>query len=999
MTSTLTLRTYLDSRRTTGTNWNITGLGPTKGSINPTDENKNWLGKYAIPPDEYEAFLTLVHDHVFTKGRACSLLEKHKPQSPILIDLDFRYAGGGPLRRRFTSEQVREFVAAYADAFARFFGPLPDGAPLQFYVMAKPGAETEKDVHKDGIHIVCPTISTVPEIQYALRGWLLQNGVIERIFGPTEMVNEPSDCLDISVVARNNWFLYGACKPDKAWYKVTDIFAAEIPEEYDPTDPITADHLEAENPTSVTPLQLLKMLSIQLGHEAPTDISLRTGTPRTEVEWTQLLQRWGKGSNWARTKSPGVFGAKPAGGAGDPGDFSLDSESETPMKGGGSAIAVTGGGSAAASASASGDMIQVSGLTVPRGAKISTEELSQVYKLVRECLNPVRRAKNYHDWVNLGLLLHNISSTDETCMVWGEFSRRVPGYGGTSDKDFREKWKLLPDEVSAQQKGKKALSIGTLHWWAKEDSPAAYRHILNEANTEMAFINDSGTHVSVADLVVKMYQHEFRCCPARKGTSAAAMDWYQFPPDEHTWRSLKTWHRLRERLSSEVRNVYIAADVRVAQREMATTDPSERERLQEKRKKLLKVEQYLQNYTFKESVMKESTEKFYDEDFLGNMNKDASLIGFSNGVLELRHQGTDGEPHIHFRDGRPDDCISFQMGRGIVGLDSIRYIPYDPTAPAPEHIEILEFFSKIYPDPVLREYCLTLFSACLEGTNAEQLFYIMTGTGGNGKSMIVDLMSKTFGEYQETLPVTAITRKRADAGSANPEMIVIKDKRFVSMMEPEEGEKINTSLMKQLTGGDVVKARGLFQDQDQFIVTARIFMSCNDLPPVSSMDDGTWRRIRVIPHVSRFVPPGVATNPEANVFSRDPFLSTKIVRWRPFFAGLLAWYYETKYLRGKLVEPEQVKAASDMYRETNDSFSAFCSDSLVKEMGAELRVGDMMIYYKQWTKMNAGKKVMQKKEIMERMTKVYGAPVEGKVFVGVRLAEDGEDISGNYVSL
>lgn len=996
MTSTppLTLRTYLDSRRTTATNWNLTGLGPSKVSTTPFDENKNWLGKYLVPDDEYDAFLTLVHDHVFNKGRACSLLEKHKPQSPILIDLDFRYAGGGPLRRRFTSEQVREFVASYADAFARFFGPLSDGQPLQFYVMTKPGAETEKDTHKDGIHIVCPTICTTPEIQYALRGWLLQNGVIERVFGPTGMTNEPTDCFDISVIARNNWFLYGACKPDKAWYKVSDIFAVEIPEEYDVAEPLTADHLEAESVADILPLHLIKLLSLRLNHDTPTDLNLRTGDASRTVEWSQLLQRWGKGSNWARTKSPGLFGSaaagcatgggcvKPAGGAGyDPGmdPFSLADSS------------------VAATDVSGSEMVQVSGMNVRE--KLSTEDLAQAYKLVRECLNPSRRAKNYGDWINLGLLLHNISESEETRDVWAEFSRRVPGYGSTPDKVFVEKWKLLPAEASSQQKGRKALSIGTLHWWAKEDSPASYRKILDEANMERAFISDSGTHVSVADLVVKMYQHEFRCCPARKGTSASAMDWYQFPPDGHTWKSLKTWHRLRERLSSDVRNVFLSACRSVIQREIATTDDSERERLQEKRKKLFKVEQHLQNYTFKESVMKECAEKFYDEDFLGNMNKDGTLVGFRNGVLELRHEGPDRQPHIHFRDGRPDDCISFQMGRGIVGLEEIPYIPYNPEAPAPEHLEIMDFFAKIYPDEELRTYCLTLYSACLEGCNREQLFYIMTGSGGNGKSMIVDLMSKTFGEYQESLPVTALTRKRADAGSATPEMVPIKDKRFVSMMEPEEGEKINTSLMKQLTGGDVIKARGLFQDQDQFIVVARIFMSCNDLPPVSSMDDGTWRRIRVIPHVSRFVPAGVATNPDAHIYPRDPLLPSKLVRWRPYFAGLLAWYYETHYLRGLMKEPDCVQAASKMYRETNDSFTAFCTDSLVKEVGAELRLAELMGAYKAWCKFNPTKKVMNKKDIMERMNTVYGAPVDGKMYAGVRLAEEGEDMSGNYVSL
>jgi putative DNA primase/helicase len=275
----------------------------------------------------------------------------------------------------------------------------------------------------------------------------------------------------------------------------------------------------------------------------------------------------------------------------------------------------------------------------------------------------------------------------------------------------------------------------------------------------------------------------------------------------------------------------------------------------------------------------------------------------------------------------------------------------------------------------------------------------MTGCGGNGKSKIVDLMSKTFGEYQETLPVTALTRKRADAGSATPEMVPIKNKRFVSMMEPEEGEKINTSLMKQLTGGDVIKARGLFQDQDQFVVMARIFMSCNDLPPVSSMDEGTWRRIRVIPHVAKFVAPGVATNPAANVHPRDPLLDTKIVRWRPYFAGLLAYYYETYYLAGKLKEPASVASASNKYKEENDSFVAFAADCLLREDGAEVRAQEILERYRDWNRVNPGRKVLTKKDIVQRMREMYGAPIDaaGRIFGGVRVAMEGEDISGNLL--
>jgi len=953
----------MDGHRTTTADWNVTGLG--------TGPN-GWIGKYKIPEEEYDTFLQVAHDHVFVKGKAHSLVEKHKAQSPILIDLDFRYTAGGPLRRRFTSEQLRTFVAAYADAFARFFQPPTnedaEAIQLQFFVALKPAPEGSSDAHKDGVHIVCPSVTTTPDIQYAIRGYLLQTGVIERIFGETGMTNPAQDCLDIAVIARNNWFLYGASKPDKAWYKVEHVFSATIPEVYE--EEFTSDNLEEEALDQWTPLDLIKLQSLQYGHDIRTKLAGRT---EVEADWTQLIQRWGKGSNWAKamTKSPGLTG-KAAGGAGgpEPPPLSLDA------------------------AAAADEMVQISGMSVR--APPSTADIALAHKLVRECLNPTKRAKAYSDWVSLGLLLHNIAPTDESLKVWAEFSRRVSP--GTPDKVYTDKWVTLPAASSALQRGCIPLMMGTLNHWAKEDAPAAYRAIMAEANTDIAYHNDSGTHVSVAELIVSMYRNEFRCTPPRKGAAASAMDWYQFPPDSHTWRSLKTGMRLRERLSNEVRNTFIAADIKCGQRASdISVTPSEKEILEERRKKLLKVEAQLQNATFKDQVMKEATEKFYDEEFLQHMNQNPALVGFSNGILDLRNLGADGQPHVLFRPGRPDDCISFQMGRGMVGLDAIPYVPYDPAAP--EQMEIMDFFIKIYPDPVLREYALTLFSSCLEGANREQKFYIMTGVGSNGKSKIVELMSKTFGEYQETIGTTALTRKRPDSGAANPDLVVLKCKRFVSMSEPDEGEKINTASMKQLSGEDTVKARALFQDQDQFVIMAKIFMLCNDLPPVSSTDGGTWRRLRVIPHVAKFVDHDKPTDPLNHVYHKDLMLDGKIARWRPYFAALLVHYYETRYLRTGLKEPTQVTAASTKYKEENDAFVSFNQDCLVREVGCELKIRDILQRYKEWTKYNPGRKALQTSAILQKMTELYGQPVDiaGKVYAGVRLALEDEDISGNLV--
>jgi putative DNA primase/helicase len=217
------------------------------------------------------------------------------------------------------------------------------------------------------------------------------------------------------------------------------------------------------------------------------------------------------------------------------------------------------------------------------------------------------------------------------------------------------------------------------------------------------------------------------------------------------------------------------------------------------------------------------------------------------------------------------------------------------------------------------------------------------------------------------------------------------------MSEPDEGEKINTASMKQLSGEDTVKARALFQDQDQFVIMAKIFMLCNDLPPVSSTDGGTWRRLRVIPHVARFVDADKPTDPVNHVYHKDIMLDGKISRWRPAFASILVWYYENKYLRGGLKEPVQVTAASEKYKEENDSFSAFAQECLLREIGAEARINDVLAKHKEWMRFNSGKKTMTKSAIIQKMTDIYGKPVDaaGRIWGGVRVADDDEDASGN----
>jgi P4 family phage/plasmid primase-like protien len=333
-------------------------------------------------------------------------------------------------------------------------------------------------------------------------------------------------------------------------------------------------------------------------------------------------------------------------------------------------------------------------------------------------------------------------------------------------------------------------------------------------------------------------------------------------------------------------------------------------------------------------------------------------------------------------------------------LDPIPYEPYNPADQ--EQIALMGFFKLIYPDDELREYVLTLLASCLEGRNKEQKFWINTGGGSNGKSMLQNLMEYTFGDYQTSLQTTVLTRKRPESGAANPDMITTKCKRYIYMGEPDPGEKINTSRMKQLSGEDRIEARGLFSDQEKFNMMGKMFLSCNDLPPISSMDNGTWRRIRVIPHISTFKDPGSPEiDPSKHIYEKDMKLKIKLKNWRVAFLGLLVHYYDKKYLKDGLREPPCVMAASNKYKERNDVFMSFFNEHYVKQADAgPVTLKQVRIDFREWKKKLGREVDLKETQLVERMKAECGNNSTDKEFYGIVPIEDmEEDLSGATVAV
>jgi P4 family phage/plasmid primase-like protien len=911
-------------------------------------------GKFKIDRKDQNLLFDLHHEHVFGKTKGVSyLLEKHTDVGPLYTDMDFRYEGGVPLHRRFNVEQVHEFISHQIAAML-YFSHIEDlPKELDFYLSLKPGPEVEKGKHKDGLHIQSPNVTINPEFQYAIRGFLLTKKVVSKIFGNTDNINTESKTYDVSVIQRNNLFLYGACKQNKAPYSVVKLWRIKTRDikiametfdintiSFEDLVPHIKDLLK-EQALPRNNRDIINLLSIRR-HTTLTPLQIRESRAGF---WGDLMVSWGSGR-----------------------------ENGENIRGGGGAVLAN----------------RVDDEIVPLPIFASKDEIHIAYRICNECLNPERRAGIYQDWVNLAICLKNIANTEDSFNIWVAITRRVDPIhkkAHLSEDALRAKWNNI--RIGTTQR---RLGIGSLHHWANEDNPIKRRDIMSESLVTWIIQAARMTHVSIAQLVHRLYKYEFRCCL----NSQRRHEWYQFPTGSHSWIRLRSAIELRIRLSKEVQDKYAEAWRELGKRANALPRDSEEAAVIEERRKLIRtIEHNLEMTSFKNNVMNECDEQFYDDEFINKLNSDPYTVGVANGVIVLRYsEHGDTDEYVNFRDGLPDDNISFVMGRcdmDPVGLD---YKPYDPTDP--EQIELMEIIKKIYPDSELREYVLKIKAGCLEGANREQKFYVMRGVGSNGKSMMEYLDEKTFGDYGTSISTTVFTRKKPDSGAANPDIITIHKRRYIHTGEPDDNEKINTAIMKQFTGGDSIQARALFGEQEKFSVKGKIFMSCNDLPPVSKMDNGTWRRLRVIPHNSIFKDHGDPTiDPSKHIYEKDLFLENKLFRLRGAYLSLLVHYYNTYYIKESIIEPACVLEASNKYKEENDLFNRFFNDNFVFEPAADpISAREVRDIFREWKKAQ-GRSIDLKESVMyDRLKEICLAGSDNKNgFFGIRIS-DAEDCGG-----
>jgi putative DNA primase/helicase len=287
------------------------------------------------------------------------------------------------------------------------------------------------------------------------------------------------------------------------------------------------------------------------------------------------------------------------------------------------------------------------------------------------------------------------------------------------------------------------------------------------------------------------------------------------------------------------------------------------------------------------------------------------LLNAKNGTVNLRT----GE----LREHRREDLIT-----------KMAPVEYYPDARAPLWAATLE---RCLPSEELRRFFKKLCGYAMSGDVSEHVLPVLYGTGANGKSTILNALLSIAGDYgMQAAPDLLVAKK----GSHPTELADLFGMRFVASIEVEDGSRLAESLVKQLTGGDKVRARRMRQDFWQFDPTHKVFMAANHKPEVRGTDLGIWRRIRLIPFTETIAPA-----------DQDKQLPEKL---RAELSGILAWAVEgcIEWQREGLQAPAEVRKATGAYRSEMDVIGAFLADEC--EIGDGYKAPFKAVYerYSEW---------------------------------------------------
>lgn len=332
---------------------------------------------------------------------------------------------------------------------------------------------------------------------------------------------------------------------------------------------------------------------------------------------------------------------------------------------------------------------------------------------------------------------------------------------------------------------------------------------------------------------------------------------------------------------------------------------------------------------------------------------DEWLLNTPAGTIDL-HDGS-------FHDSRSSDYIT-------------KSTSVSPGGECPRFLQFLQEISG--GDNEFVSFLQRAFGYCLTGVTWEHAIFFGYGCGGNGKSVLMNVIGEIMGDYHvvaspETFTVSKHTRHLTEVAR-------LRGARLVSVSETESGHQWAETRLKELTGGTPVAANFMRQDQFEFKPQFKPFITGNNKPNLSAATESMRRRFHLIPFSATF--------PE---HTRDLKLSEKL---REEYGGILSWAIEgcLEWQKIGLQPPQVVRDSTDEYFLSEDVFGVWLTTKCQQRPLTKESSTDLYDSYRAFSLEHVGEAPFTNVTFPQELARRGFAKKRtnaGFVFIGIQLSE------------
>jgi len=538
-------------------------------------------------------------------------------------------------------------------------------------------------------------------------------------------------------------------------------------------------------------------------------------------------------------------------------------------------------------------------------AVVSTEEKDTLEKVVDGLAD--FRWNNHKDWISIGLACFN---EELPLLVWERNSKKSEKY---KKDECGKVWSGFQHTTT-----RRPVKQGTLWKMLKEDNLELFKELCPKRMDFERLVRSGDGHAEVANYFFSLRYDNY--------LHSSTMGWLYVLPN-NIWANSGNHYPsgMVNDIYREMKKQQLEFENTLRRREKALTELEPRDEAKEKeieelKKASLAFGSKFGNKSFCEGVIaflrglyEEHTTALCVEQEKTNiaeiMDEQRHLFAFNDCVYDLDTGKT--------RPIKQTDYLTITCG-------------YNYPQPNPAvRKEIKTLVDGIFEDASMVQYVMDILATSVCGVRNIEEWYIWSGTGGNGKGVLMELIGKAFGGYYYDLPNDILTKRIDKPNTPQPDLANSRGKRFLNTTEPESNDKILEGTTKKLSGGDSITARGLYKDPITYKPQFMLTLQCNNIPALNSLTGGSVRRIRIITFPFQFKENPVLEN-ERKGNAEIKNVKCRSNEWRNEFILMLLEQYKRVVGKSTITMPLKVKERTDSYIQDNNPVGIWFKEHYVK---------------------------------------------------------------------